>query len=129
MNLSTPRSSQSNRKSDFFSVFKLGGRRVWSLRSISTSALNIQSGIRQFSPQPISISSHFRFSRRCDLNTLSQQSHLLSHSRVDDAYKRKSQNIQPVDQKLLDGSKLDGSDTWRVNAMKKEILILDPTDN
>ena len=36
--------------------------------------------------------------------------------------------MQPVDQKLLDGSKPDGSDTWRVNAIKKEIPILDPTD-
>ncbi len=36
--------------------------------------------------------------------------------------------MQPIDQKLLDGSKQNGSDTWKVNAMKKEIPILDPTD-
>ena len=32
--------------------------------------------------------------------------------------------MHPIDQKLLDGSKLDGSNTWRVNAIKKEIIIL-----
>ena len=37
--------------------------------------------------------------------------------------------MQPVDQKLLDGSKPDWSDIWRVNAIKKEISIFDPTDN
>ena len=36
--------------------------------------------------------------------------------------------MQPVDQKLLDGSKSDGSDIWKVNAMKKEIPILYPTN-
>ncbi len=36
--------------------------------------------------------------------------------------------MQPVNQKLLDGSKPDGSDTWKVNAMKKEIPIFDPID-
>ncbi len=98
------------------------------MRSISTSALNIRSGIRQFSPQLISISPHFWFSRRCDLNTLSQHSRLLSRARVDGAYKRKSQKIQPVDQKLLDGSKPDESVTWSVNAMKNEMPIHDPTN-
>ena len=36
--------------------------------------------------------------------------------------------MQPVDQKLLDGSKPDRSNTWKVNAIKKEIPILDLTD-
>ena len=36
--------------------------------------------------------------------------------------------MQPVDLGLSDGSKPDGSDAWRVNAIKKEIPILDPTD-
>ena len=37
--------------------------------------------------------------------------------------------MQPVDQKLLDGSKSDGSDTWKINAMKKVIPIFDLIDN
>ena len=46
-------------------------------------------------------------------------------ARVDGAYKRKFQKIQPVDLKLLDGSKPDDSDAWRVNVIKKEIPIFD----
>lgn len=42
---------------------------------------------------------------------------------MDGAYKRKSQKIQLIDQKLLDGSKPDESNTWRVNVMKKEIFL------
>ena len=62
------------------------------------------------------------------MQTLSQHSYLLSRLRVDGAYKRKSQKVQPVDLSLSDGSKPDGSDTWKVNAIKKKVLILDPTD-
>ena len=112
----------------FFSVFKLGGRRVQSLKSISTSSWRIWSSIRQFSPKPISISTHFRFSRRCDLTTLSQHSRFLMRARVDGAYKQQSQKVQLVDLKLLDGSKPEGSDAWRVNVIKKEIPIFDSID-
>ncbi len=46
-------------------------------------------------------------------------------ARVDGTYKQKFQKIQLVDLKLLDGSKPDGSDAWRVNVIKKEIPIFD----
>ena len=45
---------------------------IWSLRDISVFALKLRSGIRQFSPQPITRLSQFRFSQQCDLITLSQ---------------------------------------------------------
>ena len=71
---------------------------------------------------------HFQFSRQCDLQTLLQYSHLLSCLRVDGTYKQKSQKVKPVDLSLSDGSKPDGNDTWKVNAIKKEVFILDPID-
>ena len=76
----------------------------------------------------MSTSSHFRVSRRYDLQTLSKHSHLLSRLRVDGAYKQKSQKMKPVDLSLSDGFKSDGSDTWKVNAIKKKVPIFDPTD-
>lgn len=36
--------------------------------------------------------------------------------------------MQPVDLGLSNGSKPNGGDVWRVNAIKKEIPILDPID-
>ena len=57
-----------------------------------------------------------------------QHSQFLSQVRVDGAYKRKSQKVQPVDLSLSDRSKPDGSNIWRLDAIKKEISILDPTD-
>lgn len=36
--------------------------------------------------------------------------------------------MQPVDLGLSDKSKFDGSDAWKVNAIKKKVPILDPTD-
>ena len=36
--------------------------------------------------------------------------------------------MQPVDLSLSDGSKPDSSDVWRVNAIKKEVPILDLTN-
>ena len=59
---------------------------------------------------------------------MAQHSQFLSRARVDGAYKRKSQKVQPVDLSLSDGSKPDGSDTWRLDAIKRETPILDPTD-
>lgn len=59
---------------------------------------------------------------------MAQHSQSLSRVRVDGAYKRKSQKVQPVDLSLSDGSKPDGSDTWRLDAIKRETPILDPTD-
>ena len=36
--------------------------------------------------------------------------------------------MQPVNLNLSDGSKPDGSDTWKVSAIKKKVPIFDPTD-
>lgn len=36
--------------------------------------------------------------------------------------------MQLIDLGLSDGSKSDGSNAWQVNAIKKEILIFDPTN-
>ena len=58
----------------------------------------------------VSTSFHFWFSRKSDLRTLPQHSYFLSSARVDGAYERKSEKIQPVDLDLSDVSKLDGSD-------------------
>ncbi len=76
----------------------------------------------------MSTTPHFRFSRKFDLCTLSQHSHFLSWELVDEAHKRKSQKVQPVDLDLSDGYKPNGSDVWRKNAIKREIPILDSTD-
>ena len=57
-----------------------------------------------------------------------QHSWFLSQVRIDGAYKRKSQKVQQVDLSLSDESKPDRSDTWRLNTIKKEIPILDPTE-
>lgn len=116
------------RKPDLSSVFKLIRWRIRSLRSASVSSIQLRHGIRQFHPKTIASSPHIRFSRKFDLHTLTQHSQFLSQVRVDGAYKRKSQKVQPVDLSLSDGSKPDGSDTWRLDAIKREILILDPTD-
>ena len=69
---------------------------------------------------------HFWFSRQFDLYTLFQHSHIFSRARVDKAYKQKSQKVQPVDLNLSDGSKPDGSDAWKKDAIQKEFSILDP---
>ncbi len=76
----------------------------------------------------VASSPHIRFSRKFDLHTLAQHSQLLSRVRVDGAYKRKSQKVQPVDLSLSDGSKPDGSNTWRLDTIKRETPILDLTD-
>ena len=47
---------------------------------------------------------------------------------VDGAYKWKSQKVQLVDLSSSDRSKPDGSDIWRLDAIKRETPILDPTD-
>ena len=59
---------------------------------------------------------------------MTQNSCFFSQARIDGAYKRKSQKVQPVDQNIPDGSRPDGSDAWRLDAIKREIPILDPTD-
>ena len=82
-------------------------------------------GIRQFYPQTISASSQFRFLWRCNLKTLSQHSYSFSCMRVDGAYKRKAQRVQPVDSSFSDGSKQDGSNNWKTNAIKKKTPIFD----
>ena len=76
----------------------------------------------------MSTSPYFQFSRKSDLLTLSQHCHFLSRAKVDGAYKRKSQKVQSVDPGLSDRSKQDVSDFWRMNAIKREISILDCTD-
>ncbi len=73
-------------------------------------------------------SPHFWSSRQFNLHTLSQHSHIFSRARGDEAYKQKSQKVQPVDLSLSNGSKPDGSDAWKIDAIQKEIPILDPAD-
>ena len=74
------------------------------------------------------MSPHIRFSRKFDLYTLTQHSRFFSQARIDGVYKRKSQKLQPVDLNLPDRSKPDGTDAWRLDVIKREILILDHTD-
>ena len=47
---------------------------------------------------------------------------------VDGASKRKFQKVWSIDLGISDRSKSDGSDTWRDNAIKNEIFILNPMD-
>ena len=47
---------------------------------------------------------------------------------VDRTYKQKSQKVQPMDLSLSDELKVDKSDTLRLDTIKKETHILDPTD-
>lgn len=47
---------------------------------------------------------------------------------VNGAYKRKSQKIQHVALSLSNGSRLYGSNTWRLDAIKGQILIFVPID-
>ena len=37
--------------------------------------------------------------------------------------------MQPVNSSILDGSKPDGSNDWKVNAIKNKVSILDLKDN
>lgn len=81
--------------------------------------------MRSFCPRTTLAGSHFRFSRRCDLQTLSQHAHSISRVRVDGAYKHKAQKVQPIDSSLSDGFKPDGSNYWKTSAMEKETPIFD----
>ena len=58
---------------------------------------------------------------------MTQHSCFFSQGRIDGAYKLKSQKIQSVNLNLPDGSKLDESDAWRLDAIEGEISILDLT--
>ncbi len=58
---------------------------------------------------------------------MTQHSCFFSQGRIDGAYKRKSQKIHSVNLNLSDGSKPDGSDTWRLDAIEREISIPDLT--
>ncbi len=109
-------------------MFKLNGRRTRSLWSASVSSLEIRHGIPQFCLKTVATFPHIRFSQKFDLHTLTQQSRFFSQARIDGAYKRKSQKEQRIDLNLPDESKRDGSDVWSLDAIKREILILDPTD-
>ena len=95
--------------------------------SLSVSFNMLSNNLRIYSPSPFSHSGVFRFSRKCDFLTLQQTSYPTKHARVDGAYKRKAQKVQPVDSSVSDGSKPDGSTTWRENAIKNEVPIIDTT--
>lgn len=58
-----------------------------------------------------------------DLHTLLKQSLFLSQVKVNWAYELKVQKIQLVDLNLSDGFKLDESNTWRLDAIKKKTPI------
>ncbi len=47
---------------------------------------------------------------------------------MDEDYKCKTQKVQRVDPDLSDGCEPDGSDAWTMNAIKREISILDSID-
>lgn len=59
---------------------------------------------------------------------MAQYSWLLFQVKVNKAYKWKFQKLQLMDLSLSDGSKLNKSDTWRLDVIKREIPILDPAD-
>ena len=126
--LSTSGLCESKRKSDLPPIFKLNRRRTQSLWSAFVSSLKIRYSIQQFCPKTVATSPHIWFSRKFDLNTLTQHSWFFSRARIDGAYKRTSQKLQPVDLNLPDGSKPNESDAWRLDAIKREIRILDPTN-
>ncbi len=106
----------------------LNGRCTRSLQFASVFSLKIQHGIRQFCPKAVSASLHFWFSQQCNLHTLSQHFHIFPRARVDGTYKRTSQKVQPVDLSLSEGSKPDGSDTWKIYVIQEEISIFDPAN-
>lgn len=96
--------------------------------SVFVSSIQFRHGIWQFHPKTVVLSPHIRFSQKFDLHTLTQHFYFFSQTRVDEAYKRNSQKIQPVNLKLSNGSKPDGSDAYKLNSIKKEIPIHDLTN-
>ncbi len=95
--------------------------------SFSVSFNVLSSNLRIYSPSPFSQLGVLSFSQKCDFLILQQTSHLTKHARVNGAYQRKIQKVQPVYSYILEGSKPDGSTTWRENSIKNKVPIIDPT--